>query len=213
MSNQESYQSLVEAAKELVQKTDLTKLQIAQLAIRACTIRHGGRSTGFYTLTMFARDIGVSFKQLSRWVITYKTVVSKIPNEIKTNEDWNKASKISEKLRKKRVLINDINGTKGGKTQNNIDQMLSSDEILKKFKEIKGNTQALVYCDDALRRALHNLNKVEVAEADDELFLTNINRNINDFIDKAQLINERVLYLMKNIKKREVKTIRRFANV
>ena len=62
------YQALVYEAKETLKDIENSKMHIADLAIKACTIKLGGHLTGFYSITNFADDIGVNRKTLSCWI-------------------------------------------------------------------------------------------------------------------------------------------------
>ena len=101
----DNYYQLVNEAKILMAKNDLLKLRLAKLAIKACSIRHGGRSDGHYTLANFASDVGVSRKQLSNWVLTFNNVVQQIEELIKTNDDWVTAQRIQALIAKENTYL------------------------------------------------------------------------------------------------------------
>lgn len=105
-----SYTDLVEEAKHLLRATDLFKLKIAKMAIKACTIRHGGRSSGYYTLVDFARDVGCDRKGLSEWVLTYKRVVVHMEAQILTERDFNTARRVSDRIAKEATAIRKVQG-------------------------------------------------------------------------------------------------------
>lgn len=195
-----TYNEIVEEAKSLLKRRELIRLSVAKLAIEACQIRHGGRSSGLYTLTEFSKDIGLPYKRLSEWVIVYKMVVSKIPDEIKTDEDWSKATKVYESVIKARTLINKEIGQKKSKTNRKKDLEMEKEEVLRRFKSITANSKALEYADDGLKRALFNLNKIEFCPKDDINFLLNINENVSHFIELALKIQNRSVYLMDRLK-------------
>lgn len=209
MGRTKIYSELVDEAKYLLEKRELIKLQIAKLAMEACTIRHGGRSEGLYTLTDFSRDVGIPFKRLSDWVMVYKIVVSKIPEEIKTEKDWNKARKISESITKTRTLLNKVSGNKGSKREGKKELDTPKAEILQMFKHFSETTQSLIYTDESLKRALYHLNKIEDCLERDEKFLLNINDNAHQFIEKAKSIQKRTTYLLENLKKPKTKIRKR----
>lgn len=196
----DEYESLVIQAKELVTKREMVQLQLAKLAVKACTIKHGGRGN-YYTLTDFCKDTGLSFKSLSRWVISYRTVVSKIPEEIKTVDDWNKASKLSVSLTKKRNLINKANGNTGSKRLFSEDLEIEKSEVLRAFKQMDETSQCLRYTHESLSRAIYNLGKIDCYPKEDEKYLLNINQNCGLFIEMASKLQERTIYLMGRVKK------------
>ena len=59
-----SYLDYVLLAKQEIKAIEGHQIRICEYADAACTIRHGGRSNGYYTLTDFARDIGLPTKTL-----------------------------------------------------------------------------------------------------------------------------------------------------
>lgn len=74
---------LVEAAKERLQRIAKTRMEIADLAIRACDIKHGGGDhwkghAGVPTLQRFAEEAGISYKTLHTWVQVRRGVVEKL---------------------------------------------------------------------------------------------------------------------------------------
>lgn len=74
---------LVDAAKERLARIAKTRMEIADLAIRACDIKHGGGGhwsghQGVQTLQAFATDVGMSYKTLHTWVQVRRGVVEKL---------------------------------------------------------------------------------------------------------------------------------------
>lgn len=209
MGHTKIYSELVDEAKALLEKRELIKLQIAKLAMEACTIRHGGRSDSLYTLTDFSKDVGIPFKRLSDWVMVYRIVVSKIPEEIKTEKDWNRARKISESITKTRTLLNKVSGKKGSKKEGKKELETSKAEILEMFRHFSDTTQSLIYTDESLKRAIYHLTKIESCMEEDEKFLLNINENAHQFIEKAKSIQKRTTYLLENLSKPKTKIRKR----
>ena len=83
------------AKKYLLQVENIKKrigvyqADIAELALKVCDIRHGGRSDKLYTIKDFAGEIGVKGRTLQNWVATYRTVVPVVGRDkIKTSKDW-----------------------------------------------------------------------------------------------------------------------------
>lgn len=67
-------------AKRFVGKRTTNRLRIANLAVKACEIRHGGvADPDRYTLSMFADAIGVNPKTLSDWVRVKKQIADHLP--------------------------------------------------------------------------------------------------------------------------------------
>ena len=62
------YLKLVTQARELSLQRKNVQFQIADLALKACTIKHGGRSGHLYTMSNFCDDAGLSRKSVSRWI-------------------------------------------------------------------------------------------------------------------------------------------------
>jgi hypothetical protein len=188
-----SYKDLVLHAKMLLRQRDLISLKIAKMAIEVCTIRHGGMSQDVYTLSDFATDIGLSRKVLSSWTITYKTVVQKIENEIKTKEDWNKAQKLSDRLIKQRTILRKQEGLKKGeksKFKNELDR--SAKEILAEFRDMDKNSDQIYECFNNCRRALGNIRQAEKATlAEDISFLNQAIENADRIIEIAEAIKVR----------------------
>lgn len=94
------YLKLITQAKTILKDIDNYKMDIANMAIKACTIKLGGHIRGFYSVANFADDIGLNRKTLSCWI---------------------HSRKIQKELAKKRIIIND-------ETQlNNIRKILRGD--------------------------------------------------------------------------------------
>lgn len=155
----ERYLELVEEAKKLIHEHELIPLKIAKIAVEVCTIGHGGRAT-YYTLTDFAKDTGISRKTLSGWVITYRVVVAKIPEKIKTDVDWARAVKISVSLARTRAVMNRQGMSRGGKQLIKQDMELEASELVKAFDSYDENKQSLIYASEASSRCLHSLRQV-----------------------------------------------------
>lgn len=75
--------------KELGRKVEAVQIEVAELAIKVCDIKHGGFSANLYTIKDFAKDIGMHSKTLQNWVAAYRNVVPYLGSESpKTKEDW-----------------------------------------------------------------------------------------------------------------------------
>ena len=188
-----TYYDLVEEAKDLLLKRDLFKLKIAKLAIKACTIRHGGRSGELYTLNKFSEDCGIHRKRLSAWVLTYKRVVSKIESSVKTEDDWNTASKVSALIAKENTILKKANGKSGSKNK-----LYEPDEkeVLRLLKKLSSSNDNLISVGQYISRAHHNLLQVDSIDQYDKNILLDINEKINGFINQAIAIRSKSIELM-----------------
>jgi hypothetical protein len=113
------YNELVREARGHLGKIEFHKSMVAKLALSACTIKHGGKSTGFYTLTDFAKDIGMNFKTLSNWVQIQRDVLDRVGIENPTKNEFDKASKAVNYMRIERRINNEKNGTENSKKEYN----------------------------------------------------------------------------------------------
>lgn len=191
-SKNKTYDQLVIEAKNLIVTRDLMALKIAKMAVIACTIKHGGKSGKLYTLTDFAKDVGMPYKTLSNWTITYRMVASKIEKYIKTNEDWSKARDISNKLITERTLNRKASGLKKGEKSLFIhDCEINDYEILTMFKSIDSSFKQLSACRDNIKRSVWNINNVTKFTVDDLGILLDINEQANEFIKIANLLIEK----------------------
>jgi hypothetical protein len=82
---QKQWDQLVKQAREHIKNYNKEGLAIAELALKACDILHGGGQhwdshAGMLTLTRFAVDIGMRYKTLHYWVCLKRDVLSKLPN-------------------------------------------------------------------------------------------------------------------------------------
>lgn len=83
--NEEAYKKAVKKAIKLVKAIKDARYEVAKIAISVCDIKTGG-GTGknHYTITSFAKDIGINPNTLHRWRREYLLVISKIgDNKIK----------------------------------------------------------------------------------------------------------------------------------
>lgn len=74
---------LVKAARERLSSINKARMEVADYALEACTIRHGGGGhwnnfEGQTTLRRFAEEIGMSYKTLHTWVQIRKCVIAKL---------------------------------------------------------------------------------------------------------------------------------------
>jgi hypothetical protein len=100
---EDRWQKYVLAGQRLVASMQKDRLKLAELAIAACDIQHGGsknRLSEIYTLKKYAEDIKISYKTLANWVRIKQNVFDKLksdgvdPDPIK---DWSMMNRISER--------------------------------------------------------------------------------------------------------------------
>lgn len=115
MKHDEKYLKLVNEAKCLIQKIEAYQSKIAKLAVAACDIRHGGKSTNLYTLRDFAKDTGLPYKTLQNWVRVYRNVILRLPKEKQSHsaKTWSKAVKTQSILKNQKKASNSRSGLKG----------------------------------------------------------------------------------------------------
>jgi len=88
-----AWNTCVERAKETILTRRTNRLMVAELALRACFIRRGGRLTDTQrrlTLKAFADDIGVHHKTLGEWIAVKTIIIDKLP-QTATHFDWTAA--------------------------------------------------------------------------------------------------------------------------
>lgn len=108
-----TYADYVEMGRSLLRGIEVFQARIAFYACRVCQIRHGGHSNGYYTLTDYARDLGVPKNSLQGWTLTYRNVIMKleIPLERVTKEVWRTANRVNDNISWKNRSDNRDNGT------------------------------------------------------------------------------------------------------
>lgn len=113
----EDYLKIVKRCKFLVESIECYQLEIAYHAFNVCDIKHGGKSAGLYTITRFAKDIGLNKKTVSMWVNIYKNIILKLDKDFYslTRKDWEVASKVDDRIRQEIRAFNLINKTIGKK--------------------------------------------------------------------------------------------------
>lgn len=111
-----TYEKYVELGKKLVEETNDKQMKICSYAMKVCTIRHGGRSGGFYTMTDYARDIGLKRKTLSEWMLIYRNVILKLTDKQRETMTWKQASKTHEAMAAQNSIDNVIKGKPRHKT-------------------------------------------------------------------------------------------------
>lgn len=108
--NDKDYQNYVDLAKKEIKQIEGHQIRICEYAEKVCTIRHGGRSNGYYTLTDFANDIGLPVKTLQNWMLTYRNVIKKLDKTLTTSKEFHQAQKVESYLREARTAQNRLEG-------------------------------------------------------------------------------------------------------
>jgi len=109
------YNYYVDLGKGLINKIEGHQVLIAGYAVAVCDIRHGGKSSGYYTLTNYAKDIGMNKKTLQNWVQAYRNVVIKLDRPVLTKEEWSAVRRTNDILTMDVTIKNKISGIKGKK--------------------------------------------------------------------------------------------------
>ena len=116
-----------------MEKIELYQAKIAKIAIKVCTIRHGGISDKYYTLSDFARDTGINRKTLSQWVRIYEHILKKIEITEPNKKEWESARKVLRNYEIDRTLKNKNKKTERRKT--GFIKNAPKDEVHKDFKK------------------------------------------------------------------------------
>jgi len=95
--NKKKWDRAVLKSIELLDKRRAYKWEVVKLALSVCIIKEGNnQSFSKYTLTAFARDIGIAKGTLSKWKMEYQNVI------LKADIDLNKINKhaLNQTMRK-----------------------------------------------------------------------------------------------------------------
>lgn len=181
------YDWYVEASKKIIKSLICQQAVIGFYATKICTIRHGGRSDGFYTLSDFARDIGVHRKTLNEWTAIYRRVIQHLDiDPLKMNQkEWSTARRIAYQIEGDTRHRNKANGTPKGKSITNLPKR---EEIRKLFME-NSNGPTVKYevmeWGNRLRTLYSNLSKrdLSLASENDLLEIMKVSDKISDLIN------------------------------
>lgn len=113
--NKMKYEDYVKRAKFLIETIQCYQAEVAYIATKVCEIKHGGRtSVKTYTLSKFAKDVGINVKTISGWVSIYKNVIQKMDKSYEsiTKKDWQVASLVDDMIRQEIRAFNAVNGIK-----------------------------------------------------------------------------------------------------
>lgn len=111
--NSTDYKNYVTLAKKELKQIEGHQIRICQYALKVVTIRHGGRSDGYYTIKDFSADINMPYKTLQNWIQIYRNVAMKLNKPITTTTEFEKSRKVNDALKNVRALNNAYNGTQG----------------------------------------------------------------------------------------------------
>ena len=123
------WEKVVNESKEILQAKERNQILIAKKAISVCVITHGGdvnKST--YTLTRFAKEIGINSSTLQEWVRVFNNVYTKLDSQFKSTAKYIDLHNIASGIDK----------NSSNKSINNI--------AMKYFKYTKNDYRILHYC-------------------------------------------------------------------
>jgi hypothetical protein len=166
MENQnKEYLSLVAKGKSLLKTVVCYQATLAAYTLKVCTISHGGRAgSKFYTLTDYAKDLGMNKKTLSEWVSTYKIVIKTVGlnNNNCTMKDWEAANRVMKFLgMEKRVSNNN------GRKERGVRSDISADRIKTLFGENYSKRSASSDVKEYIRNTLQIKNKLQEIKLDE----------------------------------------------
>ena len=190
------YSYYVTEGKKLLHAVEVHQALISYYASLVVTIKHGGRSKG-YTLSDYARDIGMHRKTLSEWSLTYRNVISKLDVELSeiTQRDWQIATRVSNLLRDEKRQIQEASGQQRKKGRGwNFQVLIPSERVRDLFNAERNGRSAQAeingYCDTviSIKNKLRRMEMSSVSHAS----LMRLKKNL----DEAS--NEITNYLMNN---------------
>ena len=80
----QKYQRAVEKCKLLYRQRNELKYEIVKMALSVCIIKEGNNGGHrLYTLSAFAKDVGIAYGTLSRWKMEYENVIIKVSEDQK----------------------------------------------------------------------------------------------------------------------------------
>lgn len=186
--NETDYKNYVNLAKKELKAIEGHEIRICEYAMQVCTIRHGGQSAGYYTITDFARDIGMPHKTLSNWLLTYRNVVKKLEKPITTSKEFANARKVESYLREERIIKNRINEKPVGSRYAQ-SQPVSEEKVRSIYSQVEHSDRPFEgEFAVMLRGAKHTLNLLQKRELniidDDQLeYLMSVLDNASDLLN------------------------------
>lgn len=103
-----NYEWYVNQSKMILKSLVVQQAVIGFYAVKVCTIRHGGITNGYYTLTQFAKDLGINPKTLNDWTAIYRRVIAQLdidPFKL-TAKEWRTARRIAYQLETEKTDLN-----------------------------------------------------------------------------------------------------------
>ena len=82
----EQWEKAIREAREFYNKLDQHRFRVAEICLGVCDVVHGGRVDHRFTITAFARAIGIHHKTLTEWCRIKRLVVDKLPASILKKE-------------------------------------------------------------------------------------------------------------------------------
>ncbi len=79
--NSDLWEQNIESAKTLIKAKNANQMEIARLALECCEIKHGGsvsHKESMYTLSRFAKEIGIAYNTIHSWCLIRKNIFDKI---------------------------------------------------------------------------------------------------------------------------------------
>jgi hypothetical protein len=112
-----SYEHYVKMGKSLLEEVQSKQALVAFYATQVCEIKRGGGSEKRYTITQYAKDIGMNPMLLTKWVLVYNKVIVKVGIEAQnvTKKDWAVASSVDKFIKSENILKNILSGSKSKK--------------------------------------------------------------------------------------------------
>lgn len=109
-----AYEHYVKIGKSLLEEVQSKHALVAFYATKVCEIKVGGGQKNRYTISQYARDIGMQPAVLGKWVATYNRVIVKVGIEAQnvTKKDWSVASSVDAIIRSENSLKNILKGSK-----------------------------------------------------------------------------------------------------
>lgn len=182
-NNLKEYEIAVNQGKEIVGQLKSRQAELAKLAVKVCTIRHGGISNGFYTIKQFALDIGMNPKTLQDYVSIYRNVVLVVKKEEDkvSPEEWRAASKVKRRIDFENTTERRSSGDLGRKI---IPVKVPPQEIKKEYK-------AHLSGEATMNHKIYNWNS-------ELLFISNALPNLQkeDVIRNKKVLTEMLMHVM-----------------
>jgi hypothetical protein len=191
-----NYHDYVAMGRELLKNIDCYQARIAFYACKICMIRHGGRSTGFYTLTDYAKELNISHNTLSTWTQVYRHVIVRlgIPLEELTKKVWVTATRTQERLSWENRRDNSEKGTsrknikyKPQVPKEKIEKIWKEEEDDKPsfYSEFNGWNKSILHIKlNVVKRDLNLVHEGDISEMMRSLDM--ISDHLNEFLTKKK---------------------------